>query len=249
MLSLKQKYRIKSLEPLGLMDMWRMYPDILISGYTQMHQFRNILSQVGINFIILTYACLVALLIAQEVLVGDSLWRQHLLTLLLTHVIFDLLVNVEPFYIVQSNETKDYTAKIIFGCDRITFADRILQLRRDGFDKEADSVSRTAKAQANSSDPMQSVQWIAGFEIRHKATGRQWRVYTSEGDDYVSYVKALRAKSTRGIANYMAIFQEMDDRRLSLKHREIVLKRLQRHCFRIEGDDVMSLSQGSGQSN
>ena len=239
MSSLKQKYRVKSLQPLGLVNIWQMYPGILINGYRQMHQFRNIFSQVGINFIILTYAFLVALLVAQEVLVGDALWRQYLLTFLMTHVIFDLLVNVEPLYIAQSNETKDYTSDITIVCDRITFADRISQLRRNGLDKEADLVSRNPKAQASSSDPCQSQQWVAGFEIRHKATGRKWRVYTSEGTDYMSHVESTRAKSNHCAANYMNYLQEMNDRRLSRQRREIVLKRLQRHCFRIEGDDLM----------
>lgn len=245
MLNLKRKYKVKSLEPWDLRGMWKIYPSLLFTDYLQMHRLRNILSRLGINLMILTYAFLVFLLVAHEVLVGDPLWRQQLLTLLLTHVVFDLLVNVEPLYIAQNGETKDYTTDLIFGCDRVTFADRIRRLRQEGRNEEADNVCRIEKAQANSSEPFQTMHWVAGFEIRHKATGRKWRIYLTDGNDYDSWVRSQHVKSRKILTNFLAIFQEMDDRQLSRQCREIVLKRLQRHCDRIEGEDAMPVAKGS----
>lgn len=245
MLNLKRKYKVQSLEPLGIMiEMWQIYPGVLQGGYMQMHRFRSILSRLGINFIILTYAFLVVLLFAQEVLVGDPLWRQYLLTFLLSHVIFDLMVNVEPLYIAETNETTDYSSEMILVCDRMTFTDRIRQLRRDGLEKAADRVSRTAKVQETSSEPFQSMQWVAGYDIRQKNTGRGWRVMVNERDDYASVARSNHDKPIKRCSNYVAFFQEMDDRRLSRQRREIVLKRLQRYCLRIECDDGSPLMEG-----
>jgi hypothetical protein len=246
MFGFKRKYVQNSLEAFDIFFWTKIYLGAVFSNYLFMHSLRSILSPLGINGFILGYCFLSLFLLAQEIVIGDPVWRTQLLALLATQVIFDGLMNLEPFYFALDAETEHYTSNDILCQDHLTVEERSRQLRQQGKTKEAREIDRLTTMMSECTIPMRNISWVTGVMIKEKQTGNCWRLRVYEAENYEVYPNTKLSKHTPSSPLLMAIFQEIRDRRLSLERRQQVWKRLQKRGVRIEPCQIVPGAQTLG---
>ena len=229
MFEFKRKYLENSLEPLAIFWSTRYYPSVIVSNYLNLHRLRNLLSPIGINGFILGYILIGLALVIQELLIGDPALRRFMLILPATHLLYDVLMNMEVLRLGVSSETEHYTSEIIYHADRLTFEQRIQQLEQQERWEELKLVKRIAR---NAHD-IDRLQWIGGVRIREKGTRNCWLIRFTDGDDYESQNMA-RSNKRYTYSCVLPIFQEVRDRRLSPQRRQQVLQRLERKGIHIQ---------------
>jgi hypothetical protein len=229
MFKLKRKYKDSSIEALRTFIFTRFYPRVVVGGYVGMHHLRNLISPLGVNTILLVYVLLLTLLVAQELLHGDPLWRSVLLTLLVAHVIYDLLANVELIYIAMAKETPSFELEVVMLSDCMTFDDRLRRLRVRGDPKALAHAEQQAAVLRDCGE--QSLAWPAGLKIRDKRSGQCWKLYEHEQNDYEAHLDLGNQKRMVMDTDdflFIAVIQELVDRRLSPKRRDQIWNRLYR---------------------
>jgi len=171
MFAFKRKYLEDSLEPLAIFWSTRYYPGVILGNYLNLHKLRNVLSPLGLNGFILGYVLIGLLLLLQEVLIGDPAARRLMVIALATHMLYDILLNLEVLRLGTRSETEHYTSKLIVHEDRLTFEQRIRQLEQQGRASEVKRVRHIAQ----NGHGLDRLQWIAGIRIREKGAGNSWR--------------------------------------------------------------------------
>lgn len=228
MFAFKRKYLEDSLEPLAIFWSTHYYPGVVFGNYRNLHKLRNILSPLGINGFILGYVLIGLLLCLQEALIGDPAARHLVAIALATHMLYDILLNLEVLRLGIRSETEHYTSELIVHEDRLTFEQRAQQLEQQGRAPEAKRVRRIAQNSHN----LDRLQWIAGIRIREKGAGDSWLIRLTDGDDYESHM--ARPNKRAAFSCVLPVFQEVRDRRLSPRRRQQVLRRLAQNGLHIE---------------
>lgn len=228
MLEFKRKYLAKSLEPLAIFGWTRYYSGTVMGNYFRLHKIRSFLSPIGINGFILGYIFLALILILEEILIGDPATRNFMLIALATHALYDLLLNLEVFYLGNISETKNYTSELLVCEDRLTFEQRIHQLKQQDRPQELKQIQRIAQ----NAHGLDRLTWIGGIRIREKGTGSCWSIRITEENDYESHMK--KSNKPDCLSCVLPVFQEVRDRNLSAKRRQQILRRLERNGIYIK---------------
>lgn len=228
MFAFKRKYLEDSLEPLAIFWSTPYYPGVVLGNYRNLHRLRNVLSPLGINGFILGYVLIGLLLPLQEVLIGDPAARHLMVIALATHLLYDILLNLEVLRLGSRSETEHYTSELIVHEDRLTFEQRIQQLEQQGRTSEAKQVRHIAQ----NAHGLDRLQWIGGIRLREKGAGNSWLIRLTDGDDYEAHM--ARPNKHASISCVLAVFQEVRDRRLSPRRRQQVLRRLAQNGLHIQ---------------
>ncbi|MBK1646688.1 hypothetical protein CKO25_19000 [Thiocapsa imhoffii] len=224
MFDLKQKYLDSNNEAFHTFIFTGAYLRAVWANYVGMHRLRNLLSLLGVNAVLLVYALLVLLLPVQEWLYGDAQYRSVLLTLIAANVIYDMLANVEWFYIARSCETSSFKTELVLVSDRMTIDDRLRRLREKGDPKALAFAERQAASYKMAGE--QSLFWVCGKKLVEKKSGRCWKLYEGEANDYEEMLKQWNPDKFEKDIIFIAAIQELVDRRLPLEKREQIWNRM-----------------------